>query len=149
MYPWAESVHGFSQDMLAQLSENKIFSDSIDEIAQDLRDCTLIMHNVTFDRKFLQAEFKKCRTEPSRYNEFCTMFHFTPICNIVLPWKYTPKRPKVSEVLDFLWVSDSQVLAKAKELYGSDEIGFHDARFDTAALFCALDVYGWEKALVK
>lgn len=149
MHPGAEAVHGFSQDMLAQLSENKTFSDSIDEIASDLRDRTLIVHNVPFDRKFLQAEFKSYGIEPSRYNEFCTMNHFTPICNIILPWKYTPKRPKVSEVLDFLWVSDSQVLAKAKELYGSDDIGFHDARFDTAALVCALDAYGWEKALAK
>ena len=117
MHPGAEAVHGFSQDRLAHLSGGKRFSDSIDEIATDLHDRTLIVHNVPFDRKFLQAEFKTSGLNPSWYNEFCTMNHFTPICNIILPGKHTPKRPKVSELLSFLKLSDKDVLSKAQELF--------------------------------
>lgn len=142
MHPGAEAIHGFSKDILTQLSDGKIFSDYIDEIASDLKDRTLIIHNVPFDRKFLQSEFQTCGLQSSRYNEFCTMIHFTPVCNIIPIGRYTPKRPKVSEVLNFLSISEQEVLATANAHYGSEDIWFHDARFDTAALYCILQRHG-------
>lgn len=139
MHPGAEAVHGFSQERLEHLSGGKGFADSLDEIASDLNDKVLVIHNSPFDVKFLLAEYAGSGQEKNRYKEFCTMTHFTDICKIPKNTGFGYKRPKVSELVSFYNCSDEQILLRAQELFASDEIGFHDARFDTAALLCVLE----------
>ena len=46
MDPYAESIHGFSQERLAQLSEGKRFSDQQERLVPVLDAHTLVAHNV-------------------------------------------------------------------------------------------------------
>ena len=56
--PEVVAVHGFTAEKLAVLSGGKTFSDCIDEIDEDFSKADYIVaHNVSFDVKFLQAEF--------------------------------------------------------------------------------------------
>ena len=60
----------------------------------------------------------------------------TPICKLVgrrSGYKY----PKLSELTCFLGISDSQILLETKKLFGNG-VGFHDARFDTVAVYLAM-----------
>ena len=95
MDPYAESIHGFSQERLAQLSEGKRFSDQQERLVPVLDAHTLVAHNVWFDKKFIQYEYERLGLlyEPET---FCTMQHFTPICKIPHHQNGGYKRPKLS-----------------------------------------------------
>lgn len=147
MSPGAEAVHGFSQNKLEYLSGGKSFADCIDEIASDLSDQTLVIHNSPFDVRFLTAEYETARHDVNRKNEHCTMRYFTNICQVPKHSGLWYKRPKVAELMNFFAISDRDILHKAQEVFASDEIWFHDARFDTAALLCALERHGRDNFL--
>ncbi len=117
MHPGAQAVHGFSLDMLAQLSGGKVFSDKVDEIMDDFDDKILIIHNSPFDIKFLLSEFTVSKKKKNRKGAFCTMLHFTDICKIPKANGLGYKRPKVSELTSFFDISDQKVLDKAKNLF--------------------------------
>jgi len=135
MNPWAERIHGFSKDKLFSLSWGKTFEHHVDEICDDLENYTLIAHNMWFDKKFMQKEIERQAKHYSPKDHFCTMKHFTNICKLPNKNGYTGyKRPKVSEVMTHLDISDDDVLKLSKDLYENNDIWFHDARFDTAAL---------------
>jgi DNA polymerase III epsilon subunit-like protein len=82
--------------------------------------------------RFLTMEFARCG-KPFGNEAFCTMKHFTPICNI--PGSRGPKWPKLEELMEFLGVKPEEAIELARDVYGSEDITFHDARFDTAGLF--------------
>lgn len=44
------------------------------------------------------------------------------------------KWPKVSETMQFLHIDEEQTLTTCKELFSSDSIGYHDARFDIVCI---------------
>lgn len=52
----AQRIHGLSDDFLA---DKPVFSEIADHIFDFIEDSPLIIHNATFDMRFLNAEFKK------------------------------------------------------------------------------------------
>ncbi|MEQ8652725.1 MAG: DNA polymerase III subunit epsilon [Kiloniellales bacterium] len=52
----AERIHGLSETFLA---DKPVFAAVAQELADFLGDATLVIHNASFDMKFLNAEFKK------------------------------------------------------------------------------------------
>lgn len=138
--PSAKDVHGFSEEILYNLSNGLEFIDQCHEFMKDFYDADFIIgHNVQFDIKFLKHEIDTLwevglleeKWEPK--NIFCTMGYYKNICKIPNP-NGNIKNPKLSEVIDFLNITKEEISNKANELFqGSGN--YHDARFDTAATY--------------
>ncbi len=132
-------VHGFSTQKLKVLSEGKRFSDKIQEIKNDLESADLVVaHNASFDMMFLRAEFERAGVDLFVKQEFCSMKNMTPVCKLLgrhCGYKY----PKLSEMTAYFKISDYEIGLTVKELFG-ENVGFHDARFDTTALYLSMDM---------
>ncbi|GAA0732560.1 3'-5' exonuclease [Clostridium oceanicum] len=132
--PSAEAVHGFSVDRLKLLSKGQTFKDIYLEVKEDLKDSMFVAHNVKFDKKFVKAEFDRlsnCNWNPQKF--FCTMEYFKPIVQAKGRGGRI-KKPRLEETMDFLKIDKNTVLKGAKRLFGCDDVDFHDARYDVAAL---------------
>lgn len=140
MDPYAQAIHGFSQEMLEDLSQGKTFSDQSEDLIPLLDVHTLVAHNVGFDKKFIQYEYQRLwlSYEPET---FCTMAHFTPICK--LPHRHNGgfKRPKLGELLLHYNISESYVQEVVQELFDGESTQAHDARYDTTALYLVMQEY--------
>ncbi len=78
---------------------------------------------------------------------FCTMAYYKDICKIPSPNGNGIKNPKLSETIEYLGITDEAIEKKANELFqGSGN--YHDARFDTAAVYL-LVIEGMKKKLIK
>ena len=74
------------------------------------------------------------------------MAYYKNICKIPSP-SGNIKNPKLSEVVDFLKISEDQIIKKADDLFqGSGN--YHDARFDTTATYL-LVIQGIKKGLIR
>ena len=132
-------VHGFSVEKLRALSGGKRFCDFIDVIEKDFLNADLtVSHNTTFDFMFMRKEFEKLgRVFPIK-NEFCSMKKTTSLCKLQRRSGEGYKYPKLAELCKFLDIYDFQIKNASERLFGS-EADFHDARFDTAAVFLAVN----------
>ncbi|MEG0296669.1 MAG: 3'-5' exonuclease [Clostridium sp.] len=136
----AREVHGFSEEKLYELSDGLEFMDQCQDFMKDFYDADFVIgHNVQFDIKFLKHEITSLweagiledKWEPK--NAFCTMAYYKNICSIPSSTG-SIKNPKLSEVIDFLHITEKEIADKANELFqGSGN--YHDARFDTAATY--------------
>jgi DNA polymerase-3 subunit epsilon len=133
--PSAVMVHGFSVDRLRVLSGGKRFGDCISEIDKDFSSADLLVaHNVSFDLAFLRAEYERLNECFCFKEEFCTMKKCTPVCKLKRKSGEGYKYPKLSELCAHFSISEEYVKQSVVELYGTNA-GFHDARFDTVALY--------------
>jgi len=131
-------VHGFSVEKLKVLSQGKIFSDHALEIYQDLAKADIVVaHNTSFDMMFLRSEFEKLNLELPVQNSFCSMKNTTAVCKLK-GRKEGYKYPKLSELIAYFGITDYEILNVAKSLFGCS-CGYHDARFDTTALYLAMN----------
>lgn len=132
--PSAEAVHGFSVHRLNSLSKGQTFKDVADEIADDLKGGIFIAHNVKFDKNFVATEFDRLYNinwTPSDF--FCTMEYFKPIVKAETK-DGRIKFPRLEETMSFLKIDKDIVMRGAKRLFNCDDVSFHDARYDVAAL---------------
>ena len=137
--PTAQMVHGFSKQKLEMLSNGKTFSDYFDQINADFESADLVVaHNVAFDFSFMRAEYERLNQVFRVKNEFCSMKKTTPICCLMRTNSKGYKYPKLQELCAFLGISDCEIQKIASDFYGAD-IGFHDARFDTTALYLCVN----------
>ena len=134
--PSATKVHGFTVEKIQKLSGGKTFSCDIDEIYDDFLSADLIVaHNVKFDIGFLIAEFNY-QDRIFRYREsFDTMKAFTPIMKMERSNHKGYKYPKLGEMCEFLDVYPYDITRKSIEFFGDGDVGGHDARYDTTALY--------------
>ena len=150
----AEKVHGFSLEKLYELSNGLDFLDQIQEFMKDFFDADFVIgHNVQFDIKFLKHEVDLLfelgliDSNWSPKKTFCTMNYYKSICNIPSLNGNGVKNPKLSEVIEFLGITNKNIADKANELF-SGSGNYHDARFDTAATYL-LVINGMKKGLIK
>ena len=137
--PSALAVHGFSVQKLKELSLGRDFSFFFDEINLDFQKADLICaHNTSFDFSFMRKEYERLGQTFYVKNEFCSMKKTTPICKILRKSGVGYKYPKLSELCEFVGISDSQISQKTSMLFGNKS-SFHDARFDTSALYLAVN----------
>lgn len=140
----AYAVHGFSVAKLKELSDGKRFIDFFEEIKTDLDSADIICcHNVSFDFMFLRAEFENNGYEFNYDNYFCSMKNSVEACKLLRNRGNGYKYPKLSELCDFLEIDDMDMRIASKKLFG-ESTDFHDARFDTVALYLAVNK-GMEK----
>ncbi len=70
----ASRIHGITNKDVA---EEGTFSDAAQELRDFIGDLPVIAHNVSFDKKFLSAEFKRAGVKTlSRNKSYCTMRRF-------------------------------------------------------------------------
>lgn len=134
--PSAQAVHGLSKEKLFALSGGKVFSDHADEIYDDFAAANvLVAHNAPFDISFMRAEFSYIDRLFSYQGVFDTMRYFTDI--IKLPRLHSThfKFPKLSELKDYAEVYDYDVTRFVMKNFGDGAAFYHDARFDTAAMY--------------
>ena len=132
-------VHGFSVEKLKVLSRGKKFKDFIDEIERDFFSAEkIITHNTSFDFMFLRAEFENLSRFFDSSKGFCSMKNSVPICKLARSNHKGYKYPRLAELCNFLGINDGQILSKTEEIFG-ENCGYHDARFDTTALFLSVN----------
>ncbi len=132
-------VHGFSVEKLKSLSNGKRFFDHLDQIKLDLESADLLVaHNINFDMSFLRTEFERAGVPLYIKSEFCSMKNMTPVCK--LPGRHLGyKYPKLCEMTAHFSLSDYEIGLTASQIFG-DKSGFHDARFDTTALYLSMEM---------
>ncbi len=137
--PSAQAVHGISVEKLKELSGGKTFSDYADEIEEDFKASSLVVaHNFAFDLSFMLAEFRGLDTS-FRYKEsFDTMKYFTPVLKLLRRSGKGYKYPKLTELVEFAEVYPYDVSRAVARLFGEDSLSFHNACFDTSAMYLAV-----------
>ncbi len=140
-------VHGFSLEKLYELSNGKRFSCFIDEISKDFENADVVVsHNTSFDFMFMRAEFERLGKCFSVKKEFCSMKKMTPVCKLKRSSGDGYKYPKLSELCAYFGITDREIAITSEKLFGKSA-DFHDARFDTTAVFLAVN-YGMDKESV-
>ena len=137
--PSAQAVHGFSVQKLQDLSLGKDFSCFFNEISADFEKADLICaHNTNFDFSFMRKEYERLNQTFYVKNEFCSMKKSTPVCKLLRKSGAGYKYPKLGELCDFVGISNEQISHQTSTFYGG-ATSFHDARFDTSALYLAVN----------
>ncbi len=130
----ALGIHGLSKEKLYKLSNNTIFLEHSEEIWRFFQKAHVVIgHNVKFDVKFLQSEFKQSGYDWKPKREFCTMQYFQKSCNLKTK-DGRSKPPKLMELINYFELSENDVSRKTIEIFGK-KCSFHDARYDTVALY--------------
>lgn len=134
----AYNVHGFNIENLKNLSGNLKFKDIYKLFEKDLKESDFILgHNINFDISFLKKEFERININFEPKNLFCSMNYFKNILKLKSSIG-TIKSPKLSELLNYLKISDENIMESTKKIFNTEESYFHDARFDTTALYLAI-----------
>lgn len=132
-------VHGLSVEKLKTLSNGKRFRDFFYEIESDFSLADLVVsHNTDFDFMFMRSEYENLCKDFIINDSFCTMKKSVPICKLPRKTGASYKYPKLSELCAFLDITDEDILSKTLQIFGEGAC-YHDARFDTTALFLALN----------
>lgn len=134
--PGAQRIHGFSVEKLLQLSNNKSFKDQFLLLKNDFDSADLLVgHNISFDLRFIISEYKKSGYNFTYNDTLCTMKYFTNICKISKQGGHGYKWPRLEELTSFFSIKDKEILKTTEEIFKCENIGYHDARFDTAATY--------------
>lgn len=136
--PEAQAVHGLSVEALKRLSKGKVFKDFAEEINSDFISADLLIaHNFNFDRRFMQKEFVIALKQCFSYGKVLdTMDYFTPIMKMysyIDAFEY--KAPKLEELAMYLNINEKHAMKVCAEIFGSEDIGFHDARYDIVVTY--------------
>ena len=132
-------VHGFSVERLKVLSNGKTFKDYIDEIEKDFSSADVIVaHNFSFDSMFLRSEFESENRTFTFKESFCSMKKSTPVCKIPRKGGVGYKYPRLTELTDYFGISPLSIRDKTEKLFLT-EVNFHDARFDTVAMYMSVN----------
>ncbi len=137
--PSASFVHGITVEKLKELSKGRKFCDDIDEIENDFLSAKLLVaHNFNFDFGFMFQEFQN-NSKIFRYDESLdTMKYFTPIMKLPRPSGKGIKYPKLDEFCTFSDVYPFEVNKFVNEFFDMSDKKSHDAAYDTAAMFLAV-----------
>ena len=147
--PRAQQVHGLSVKKLIELSNDKSFKDCFFSLKNDFDTAGLLIgHNISFDLKFIISEYKRSGYNFTYNDSLCTMKHFTNICKISKRNGYGYKWPKLEELTDFLNINNKDIVKDTKNIFGCENIGYHDARFDTVATYLSY-MKGLKQGLIE
>ena len=137
----AIDVCGRDKEFYDNVSEGKVFADYKDEILEELKDSTLIAHNIKFDENFISTEFWRQNITFKPADRFDTMEYFRDIVKI--PGKYGKyKNPKLEELVNSFSVNKEKIKEYSEKLFNYTEpAGFHDARYDTTSMFIVFQIY--------
>lgn len=141
----AEETHGLSVEKLFELSSGKRFQDYKDELYKYFEGADFVAHNAEFDKRFIGMEFWRCNIMYAPASVECTMKFFKDVLQIPASQKALRfgkyKNPNLEELVNYFNIDKDKIIKYSKYLFGSEEITFHDSRFDTTAMYTAVNVY--------
>lgn len=145
----SQAVHGFSMEMLSELSGGERFEDRAQEIFDDFSKAKMLIgHNVIFDDGFLRTEMTRAGLSLPRIKLFDTMNYFTPIMLMAPVQRNTRcKPPKLIELAAYLGLTDEEIAQNADNWFGGGAAA-HDARFDAAMTFLCVK-RAQEKGMIR
>lgn len=147
--PGAQQVHGLSVKKLIELSNDKSFKDYLFSLKNDFDNVDLLVgHNISFDLKFIISEYKRSGYNFTYKDSLCTMKCFTNICKISKRSGYGYKWPKLEELTYFLNIKNKDIVKTTENIFGCENIGYHDARFDTVATYLSY-MKGLKQGLIE
>lgn len=132
----ASEVTGLTIDKIHTLSGGKKFNEFAGQIYTDIEDAVIIGHNSSFDVRFLKEEFRRCGVTFKPKKVACTMEVMRDI--IKLPRKHGGgyKNPKLSDVLEYLEISEKDVERFTQAVFKTNEsVSAHDSRYDAIAVY--------------
>lgn len=136
--PAAAAVNGFTVELLEQWSGGNTFIHNAIEIVEDLERAEyLAAHNLHFDLTFIGEECGRVGIALPPAKELDTMKLFTSVCKLPRKEHDGYKYPKLSELIEFLRLSEAEVQEVCRTAFG-DGATYHDARFDATAVWMAL-----------
>lgn len=139
----AQKVHGMSKEWLADKSGGLTFKDIYKEVHQVFKEGRIIAHNVKFDEMFISMELWRVGISFRPADRQCTMEFLKDVIKIPArgrrQGKY--KRPSLSEVVNYFDIDTNKIMAYSQQLFGAGDVGFHDSRFDTTAIYVATNIY--------
>lgn len=127
----AEEIHGLNIENLKELSGGLRLKDIKYEFLKDIDGALVVGHNIDFDLRFVNRGLKDLSITNKT---FCTMDYFTNIMQIP-GYNDSYKWPKLSELTYFLELDENQIMKTTKKIFNVNNVGFHDSRFDTAAVY--------------
>ncbi len=137
MSPGAQEVHGFSMEMLDELSGQTYFEDIAGEFLPDFNEARLLVgHNVEADVRYLKVEMDRAGLKLKKVPTFCTMNYASGIMNMqrkVVTGR--PKPPKLSELAEYYGITPELVAEKTAQWFKVEDINLHDARYDTVMTY--------------
>ena len=141
----AHSVNLRDKEYYAEMSQGKTFADYKDEIYEELKDAYLVAHNIKFDQNFLEIEFWRQGMTFVPAKALDTMDYFREIVKLQGGRKAPGsefKNPKLIELVNEFHVNLDKVKAYSEQLFNyTEDIDFHDARFDTTAMFVVCNIF--------
>lgn len=137
----AEEVTGRNVDFYKQSSNGKKFGDFSEELLSVFNGATLIAHNLKFDENFISAEFWRLGIVFKPTDRFDTMTYFSNVCKLPGRVSGQYKDPKLVELVDYFNINTKMIEKYATQLFGIDTSNFHDAMYDTTAMFVAFQLY--------
>lgn len=135
----ASEATGRDLDFYKEASGGKRFADYKDEIYKILDNSTIIAHNLKFDENFISTEFWRLGIMFKPTASFDTMGYFKDICGIYKNGKV--KNPKLSELVGHFSIDNDKISSYSDLLFKTGNKGFHDATFDTTALYIAFCIH--------
>lgn len=133
----AQEVHGFSMEMLAELSGGKYFEDLAADFLPDFNGASLLIgHNVAADERYLRVEVERAGLKLRKIPTFCTMNYASGLMNLarkVVTGR--PKPPRLMELAAYYGVTEELAAARTREWFQTEETSLHDARFDTVLTY--------------
>lgn len=139
----AEKVTGRNLDFYREASAEKKFADYKDELFRELTRGILIAHNLPFDENFISTEFWRLNMTFRPADRFDTMEYFRDVCKLPNPKnRYKGyKNPKLSELIEYYNIDQEKIELYTKKLFNIQSgTCFHDAMYDTTAMFVAFHV---------
>ena len=155
----AKEATGRGVEFYVEASGGKRFVDYSDEILPLVSDGMLVAHNLPFDENFISTEFWRLDKMFKPLDRFDTMRYFVDKCKLpnTKGGKNKYKNPRLNELVDFLNIDTDKISEYTKQLFGINSENFHDAMYDTTALFVAFHVWkdelestdNWKKVFCK
>lgn len=132
--PDAEQLLGRGLQFYKEKSTGIRFKDKSSEIKDLFDNSVIVAHNLKFDENFLSTELWRCGLVAKPISRLDTMEYYRDILQI--PNKYgRVKNPSLAELVNSLGINQEKVRQYCIKLFGSEDIDFHDARFD-ATIVC-------------
>lgn len=130
-------------EFYAQASGGRTFADYKDEIYNILSSGCLVAHNESFDENFLSTELWRAGLLLKPVARFDTMGYFCDIMKLPSRTKKAKyKNPNLTELVNFNNIDPLKIEKYTGKLFGlTDNLMFHDAMYDTTAMFVSCMVY--------
>ena len=126
-------------EFYAKASNGKRFKDYANEILEEIKDATLVAHNLPFDENFISTEFWRLGITFRPSAGIDTKKYFKDKVQALNMFGRV-KEPNMGDIINHYELSEEEIIKTASKLFRDDikfDLTQHDAIYDTTALYMA------------